>query len=71
MNDYPKALEHFDRALRLQGQETDHSGVLLNLAKAFFSLQKRTEGLKILQQLKKHSNKKIANQAKALFLAYG
>ncbi len=68
INQHNKALEYFDRALRLKG--TDQGAVLLNLAKTFFSLEKKAEGMKILQQLKKHSNKEIANQAKALLLAY-
>jgi predicted Zn-dependent protease len=69
MKQHDKALEYFDRALRLPGK--NQSPILLNLAKTFFSLGKKQEGMKIVQKLKNDPNKGIENQAKALLLAYG
>jgi len=63
-----KALACFDKALKL---EADHAPTLLNLAKAFFMLGKRQEGLKLASILKDEPNASIANAAKALLLAYG
>ncbi len=68
MNQYSQALKSFDRALKLES--ADHSPTLLNLAKTFFALGKKEEGLKIVQMLKNDSHPAIANNAKALILAY-
>jgi tetratricopeptide (TPR) repeat protein len=68
LNQPHKALKCFDRALKLE--TTDHSPTLLNLAKTFFSMGKKEEGLKLLQILKNEPNLAIANVAKALILAY-
>lgn len=62
-----KALQYFDKALKL---EADHSPTLLNLAKTFFMLGKRQEGLKLAQILKDERDPAISNTAKALILAY-
>lgn len=63
-----KAMKWFDKALKLEG---DHGPTLLNLAKTFFMLGKKEEGLKLAAILKNESDKTIANTAKALLLAYG
>lgn len=63
-----KALAVFDKALKM---EADHAPTLLNLAKAFFMLGKKQEGLKLANILKDESNINISNSAKALILAYG
>lgn len=68
LNQPAKALKCFDRALKLE--ETDHGPTLLNLAKTFFSMGKKEEGLKLVQILKNEKNVSIANVAKALILAY-
>jgi tetratricopeptide (TPR) repeat protein len=68
IKEYHKALKCFDRALKLE--ETDHGPTLLNLAKTFFAMGKKEEGLKLAQILKNDSNSLIANVAKALILAY-
>lgn len=63
-----KAIKCFDKALKL---DADHSPTLLNLAKAFFMLGKKEEGLKLANMLKSESDTSISNVAKALLLAYG
>jgi tetratricopeptide (TPR) repeat protein len=68
LNQPNKALKCFDRALKLE--TTDHGPTLLNLAKTFFSMGKKEEGLKLVQILKNEKNPTIANIAKALILAY-
>lgn len=68
LNQHHKALKSFDRALKLEAK--DHGPTLLNLAKTFFSMGKKEEGLKLAQMLKNESNPVIANTAKALILAY-
>lgn len=68
LNQPNKALICFDKALKL---EADHAPTLLNLAKAFFMLGKRQEGLKLANILKDEANPSISNYAKALLLAYG
>ena len=67
LNEPVKALKYFDRALKL---EAEHGPTLLNLAKAFFMLKKKEEGLRLVNILKNDSNKLVANTAKALVLAY-
>lgn len=62
-----QALKCFDKALKL---ETDHGPTLLNLAKAFFMLGKKQEGLQLVNILKNEANPYISNTAKALLLAY-
>lgn len=62
-----KALKSFDRALKL---DADHSPTLLNLAKTFFMLGRKQEGLKLAHILKNEANPLISNSAKALILAY-
>jgi tetratricopeptide (TPR) repeat protein len=68
LNQPNKALKYFDLALKLE--TTDHGPTLLNLAKTFFSMGKKEEGLKLVQMLKNESNPAISNVAKALILAY-
>lgn len=63
-----KALKWFDKALKI---EADHAPTLLNLAKAFFMIGKKEEGLRLANILKNESNPAISNSAKALLLAYG
>lgn len=62
-----KALICFDRALKL---DADHTPTLLNLAKTFFMLGRKQEGIKLANILKNEPNPTIANSAKALLLAY-
>lgn len=61
------AMEHFDRALKL---EAHHGPTLLNLSKTFFMLGRSQEALKICHILKNDKDVAIANVAKALILAY-
>lgn len=68
LNQPHKALKCFDRALKLES--TDQGPTLLNLAKTFFSMGKKEEGLKLVNILKNEKNQAIANVAKALILAY-
>lgn len=68
INQPSKALLYFDRALKLE--TGDHNPTLLNLAKTFFAMGKKAEGLKLAQILKNESDKAISNVAKALILAY-
>lgn len=62
-----KALKYFDRALKLSG---DHGPTLINLAKTFFMLGKKEEGLKLAYILRNEKDPIIANTANALILAY-
>ncbi len=68
LNQYTNALKCFDRALKLE--TGDHGPTLLNLAKTFFAMGKKQEGLKIVEILKNDSNQTVSNIAKALILAY-
>jgi tetratricopeptide (TPR) repeat protein len=68
LNEYQKALKCFDRALKLETE--DHGPTLLNLAKTFFAMGKKDEGLKLANILKNEKNPAVANVAKALLLAY-
>lgn len=68
LNQYQKALECFDRALKLESD--DHGPTLLNLAKTFFAMGKKEEGMKLVNILKNEKNPAISNVAKALDLAY-
>lgn len=67
LNQPAKALRYFDKALKL---EANHGPTLLNLAKAFFMMGKKEEGLKIVQLLKNEKDPAVSNVAKALLLAY-
>lgn len=67
LNQPTKALKLFDRALKL---DADHSPTLLNLAKTFFILGKKDEGLRLINILKDDPNPYISNIARALLLAY-
>lgn len=69
LNQHNQALRCFDLALKLES--SDHGPTLLNLAKTFFAMGKKEEGLKLINILKNESNPMIANIAKALILAYG
>ena len=69
MNKSDLALKQFEKTLKLES--TDHSSALLNLAKTYFSMGKKEEGLKLVNMLKEDKNKTFANMAKALILAYG
>jgi tetratricopeptide (TPR) repeat protein len=62
-----KALKYFDKALKI---DADHAPTLLNLTKAFFSLGKKDEGLKLANILKNEPDAAISSVAKALILAY-
>lgn len=62
-----KALKWFDKALKI---DADHAPTLLNLAKTFFMLGKKNDGLKLAQILTEEKNPVIASTAKALLLAY-
>lgn len=62
-----KALKCFDRALKIEG---DHTPTLLNLAKTFFILGRKEEGLRLAGILKNEPIPAIANMARALILAH-
>jgi len=68
LNQPKKALEYFDKALKL---ESEHSPTLMNVSKALFMLGRRDEGLKVAKILSRDANPSISNTAKALILAYG
>ena len=67
LNDASNALKYFDRALKL---EAEHGPTLLNLAKVFFMMGKKEEGLRLANILKEDTNPAVSNIAKALILAY-
>ena len=69
INQPKKALKCLDRALKLESD--DHGPTLLNLAKTFFAMNKKEEGLKLANILKNEKNPIVSNIAKALLLAYG
>lgn len=69
LNQPNKALRYFDQALKLE--TGDHGPTLLNLAKTFFAMGKKEEGIKLAHILKNEPNLTISNTAKALILAYG
>lgn len=63
-----KAIELFEKALP---SLTENTGpMLINLAKAYFSVGRKQDGLKLASNLKENPNTSIANMAKALLLAY-
>lgn len=68
LNQHNNALKSFDRALKLE--KTDQGPTLLNLAKTFFSMGKKEQGLKLINILKNDPNQTVSNIAKALLLAY-
>lgn len=68
INQPDQAFKFFDKALKLES--SDHGPTLLNLAKTFFAMGKKDEGLKLAQILINEPNPTIANVAKALILAY-
>lgn len=68
INDFQNALKHFNRALKLES--ANKPSIMLNLAKTFFAMGKKEEGLKIVKVLKKDKNPSISNVAKAFLLAY-
>lgn len=61
------AMKQFEKALKI---EPSNPQTMMNLAKTFFMLGKKEEGLKIAHALKKNPDVTIANMAKALILAY-
>ena len=68
LNEPKKALKFFDLALKL---DPNNSGpILLNLAKTFFFMGRKEEGLKLVHILKNDPDSGISNTAKALILAY-
>lgn len=69
LNHFHKALKCFDRALKLEKEQ--HSPTLLNLAKTFFAMGKKEEGIKLINILKNDKDTYVSNVAKALLLAYG
>lgn len=68
LNQPAKALRFFDRALKLQ---PNHLPTLLNLAKAFFMLGNKEEGLRVARLLRRGKDRQIASVAEALILAFG
>lgn len=68
LNMAEEALPHFERALQLEKEK--RGPILLNLSKAFFSMGRREEGIKIAQTIGEDPDPLIANGAKALLLAY-
>lgn len=67
LNEPAEAVKYFERALKL---ESKHAPTLLNLAKAFFMLNRKEDALKIVQVLKSDKDDRLANIAKALIMAY-
>lgn len=66
--DRPKdAMKYFDKALSI---DSKHGPTLINLAKAFFMLGKKEEGLRVVNNLKTHADSMVSNMAKALMMAY-
>ena len=61
------ALNYLEKALKI---EATHEPTLLNRAKVLFLLGYKKQGLNQAFQLEKSSNASIANQARALALAY-
>lgn len=61
------ALNYLERALKI---ETSHEPTRLNRAKALFLLGYKRQGLSQAAELERSSNAYIANQARALTLAY-
>lgn len=61
------ALNYLEKALKI---EAAHEPTLLNRAKVLFLLGYKKQGLNQASQLEKSSNASIANQARALALAY-
>lgn len=61
------ALNYLERALKI---DTSHEPTLLNRAKALFLLGYKRQGLAQSSQLERSSDPYIANQARALTLAY-
>jgi tetratricopeptide (TPR) repeat protein len=68
LNNPIRAIKCFEKAMKL---EPDHSLTRLNLAKAFFLLDKKEEGLQVANQLKDDPEPQIARVANALLLVYG
>ena len=62
------ALNYLEKALAL---DSKHEPTLLNRAKALFLLGYKRQGLSQAADLEKSSNASIADQARALTLAYG
>lgn len=67
LNQPAEAMKYLERALKLEGK---HGPTLLNLAKAFFMLGNKEEGLRIAHLLKKDKDSSLSNIAKALIMAY-
>ncbi len=63
-----KALRFLDIALKI---EPGHGPSLVNLAKAFFMLGNKEEGLKLARILKKSPDPSIRSVSEALLLAFG
>ncbi len=68
LGEWEKARKYLEKALLMEG---DHAPTLLNLCKAQFMLGKKDEALKVAKILSREKDPRIANQAKALLLAYG
>ena len=67
INENEKALKHLDIALSIDSADEP---TLMNKAKALLMLDRKTEALEIIQNLKKSSNPELANDAEALILAH-
>ena len=68
MGNPAKSLRYLDRALKL---EPNHPPTLLNLAKAFFMLGNKEEGLRVVRILRLSPDPYISSMAEALLLAFG
>ncbi|MDF2550234.1 MAG: hypothetical protein K0S07_1301 [Chlamydiales bacterium] len=62
-----QAIQYLERALQIDG---DHTPTLLNLCKAFFSMDRIEEGLKLAALLQKEDDLSISSTATALILAW-
>lgn len=69
LNQQDNAIKSLKTALALEPPTP--APILLNLAKTYFSIGKKEEGIQIIRNLKNDTNPAISNMAKALLLAYG
>ena len=69
LNQPGNAIKALECALALE--KANPGPILLNLAKTYFMMGKKEEGLSVINRLKSDANPTVSNMAKALSLAYG
>lgn len=67
VNQPQKAVRYLNKALL---HDEDHGPTLLNLMKAYFMMNKRSDGLRLAEVLKNDDNPVIAGVAEAFILSY-